>query len=298
MKTYNDITEYSSERRSSVTIGKFDGLHLGHRALIDSVLEAKDLQSVVVSFDIFPVYILEKSEKNELLEEMGIDVSVHTGFTPEFMKTAAEDFIKKYLIDILKVRKITVGRDFRFGYGRKGDIALLEDAGREYGFDVQVVDDVYCGEEVIRSSRIRKELSRGNLEEVNKMLGYKYFIKGEVVHGRELGRNIGYPTANIIPAKEKLLPRYGVYYSRSVFGGKTYYGITNIGVKPTVGGEIPGVETYLIGCDDDLYGMYQRVELLKFIRSEKKFESIEKLKEQLDTDIGKACRYYKKGLYS
>ena len=290
MEIYYDINDYKGSEPSSVTIGKFDGLHLGHQGLIKSVTEDTSLKSIILSFDVFPVYILSSKEKMKMLEEMGLDAAIITGFTAGFMKTSAEDFIKKYLVDILHVRKLSVGCDFRFGYGRSGDGDTLREASERYGFEVTVIDDVYCGDEIIRSSRIRMELAAGNIDKVNELLGYRYFISGEIVHGQELGRVLGFPTTNMIPSKDKLLPRFGVYASRSIFDNREFYGVTNIGIKPTVGGEIPGVETYLFDCNEDLYGKIQKVELLGFIRSERKFDNTDELTVQLKRDIDTAKR--------
>ena len=285
MEIYNDINDYKSSTPSSVTIGKFDGLHLGHQGLLESVTEDPSLKSIVLSFDIFPVYMLSAPEKMQMLMEKGVDASITTGFTAEFMQTTAKDFIKNYIVKKLHAEKISVGRDFRFGYGREGNADMLIACSGKYGFSVNVIDDVYYGGEVIRSSWIRRELKDGNISMVNKLLGYRYFITGEIVHGQELGRTLGFPTTNMIPLKDKLLPKFGGYVSKSIFDDREFYGVTNIGIKPTVGGEIPGVETYLLDCNEDLYGKTQKVELIDFIRSETKFEDIGQLKNQLNKDI-------------
>ena len=293
MEIISDFSEYKSNEPSSVTMGKFDGIHRGHRQLMESVVRDKSLKSVVISFDIFPAYILDAKEKAGMLEKYGIDFMMNCNFSASFMKTEPDDFIKKYLVDILHVKSISVGHDFRFGYGRAGDINLLKDRGVKYSYELNVIDDVIDEGRVVSSTWIRNELAAGHIEKVNELLGYNYFVTGEIVHGRQLGHKIGFPTTNIIPSRGKLLPKYGVYVSMTEVGGKKYKGITNIGIKPTVNGQIPGVETYLYDCDEDLYGLEQKVELLKFVRAEKRFEDLDDLMERLKKDIRAGERYFR-----
>ena len=197
----------------------------------------------------------------------------------------ASDFVRKIVSD-LNVRFIAVGSDFGFGHNREGDFRLLQNMSGQLGYKVEVVDkERYLGRE-ISSTYIREVIGKGDMETAEKLLGYPYTVKGVVGYGRQLGRTIGIPTTNVIPIKEKLLPPNGVYVSKVHIEGETHMGVTNIGVKPTVGDENEkGAETFIFDFDKDVYGKNITIELHKFIRPEMKFESLEKLKEQMEKDI-------------
>ena len=292
MQVIKDTIDFCLTRPSVITLGKFDGVHRGHQALIKEVLAAsrssqngdEPLSSVVFSICISPVTLLTRPERRELLAGWGIDTLIECPFIPAFITMEAEDFVREFLVGRLHAKAIIVGKDYRFGYGRRGNVEMLEKMGRELGFSVRAISMVKDGLEPISSSRIRSALAEGDMETVNCLLGYSFFINGSIIHGRRIGRTIGFPTTNLIPGMGKLLPPNGVYAVRSVIGDKAYYGITNLGTKPTVDGRFIGVETFLYNCSEDLYGEEQKVELLHFIRPERKFPSIEALKEQILTD--------------
>ncbi len=298
MKAVKNIFEYESDLPSVVTIGKFDGIHLGHRELVRSVEQfAKtytgEINTVLFSFDMAQVYLLTHKERRKLLESMGIHTVVECPFTPEIITMEAEDFIRDILVKRLHAVHVVVGPDFHFGYGRRGDAHMLEKLGGELHFTVKVVPEVEYANEKISSTRVRNCVSEGNMEDAQGMLGYPYFVTGQVIHGRHLGRTIGVPTANMIPGKKKLLPPNGVYCTVSKIGGKEYPGITNIGTKPTVDGQFVGVETYLYAFEGDVYGESEEVRLLHFVRPEKKFDSVELLRQQIERDHAAGETYFR-----
>lgn len=288
-----------------VTLGKFDGLHRGHQLLLQelSMFEQQGLTSVMFTFDYHPGnlfsekeidLIYTEEEKRTLLERKGPKVLISYPFTEETASMEPEDFIKHVLIEKLGTRAIVVGNDYRFGRKRRGDIAMLEKYQDVFGYELVVCDKLMLDDQVISSTRIREELKKGNMEDVNKMLGHPYTIMGEVVHGKKLGRTLGLPTINQVPADHKLLPPNGVYASVVSYEGERYFGVTNIGTKPTVSGEnIKGVETFLFDYSGDLYGKNVDVELYLYERPEYKFDTIEELINVMQKDIQFTKEYFK-----
>lgn len=292
-------------KNSAVTLGKFDGLHLGHRQLINQVITYKEqgLKAVMFSFLMHPAnlfsdkefeLIYTEEEKLAKLKQSGIDVLISYPFTEKTRAMEPEDFIKEILIDRLDARVIVVGNDYRFGYNRKGDVALLKKYENIYGYQVIACDKIKMSQAIISSSTIRSLIKEGSMETVNAMLGQPYSIRGEVVHGRQLGRTIGMPTTNLIPPSNKLLPPNGVYASRSIIGGISHVGVTNIGYKPTVGEDDQlGVETFIFDYNHDLYGEIIEVELYEYIRPEMKFGSLNELSLRMNKDIALTKQYFK-----
>ena len=289
--------------RSCITLGKFDWLHRGHQKLIERIKEkrGKNCKAVVFTFDVSPKsyilhtppkYLLTYEERRELAENLGVDILAECPFTEELMHMEPEAFVKEYLVDRLHGEYLAVGPDFRFGYQRKGTPQLLKELGEKYGFRTEILEKEKYKDKDISSTYIREELDQGHIEEVNQLLGYPYFTKGEIVHGRQLGRTIGIPTANLIPPSEKKLPPNGVYITESMIQGKTYQGITNVGYKPTVKENFLGVETYLFSCNADLYGQEAEVKFYRYLRPEIKFASLEELKNQMMKDIQKGKDYF------
>lgn len=284
-------------QNTAVTLGKFDGLHLGHRQLIDLVISYKKqgMTSVMFSFLMHPgnlfsdkefELIYTEEEKRAKLKTCGIDVLISYPFTEETRSMDPEDFIKDILVDQLDAKVIIVGDDFRFGIRRSGDVTMLKEYAKEYGYQVIVCEKKKWKNEVISSSSIRAALKKGNMEAANAMLGQPFTIRGEVVHGRRFGRTIGMPTTNLIPPSTKLLPPCGVYASKTLIDGVYHPGVTNIGYKPTVGEEeYVGVETFIFDYDKDLYGEMIEVELFDYIRPEMKFGSVEELVTRMQEDI-------------
>ena len=279
--------------RCAVTLGKFDGIHRGHRKLIQTILDRKSEYgelAVVMAFVSDRQTILTSEERRILLEKMGVDVLLECPLNDQMKHMKADVFIRQILKGDLQASCVVVGEDFRFGYERKGTPQLLEKAGEKYEYDTIVVPKEMEGSRKISSTYIREELKKGNMEKVRELLGNPFFAVGTVTHGRGMGHRDFFPTANIIPPKQKLLPPNGVYITLSHFDGTDYPGITNIGYKPTVGEAFLGIETNLFDCDLDLYGQNCTVDFYKFIRPEQKFASFEALKAQIrkDIEVGKA----------
>ncbi len=296
MKYVKDIERFQAEKDCAVTLGKFDGVHRGHRKLIRRVLEKAEeggLEPAVFTFDVSPQealgirergLLMTNRERSRFLERMGIRLLVECHFSA-LRDMEAEDFIQDILVKRMRARCFVVGPDFRFGKGRRGTPELMERMGSRLGFQVEVLEKEMDGDREIASSYIREELLAGHIRKVNELLGYPYFITGEVVHGRHLGHQLGFPTINQIPPGEKILPPRGVYASRIYAEGEIFRGVSNLGCKPTVHGEYEGLETHLFQCGKDLYGKKVKVELLDFLRPERKFPSLEALKKQMQNDV-------------
>jgi riboflavin kinase/FMN adenylyltransferase len=290
-------------KNSAVTLGKFDGLHLGHRQLIDQVVAYKEqgFTSVMFSFMLHPAnmfserefeLIYTEEEKRTILKKTGLDVLISYPFTEETRGMEPEAFIRDILVKQLDAKIIVVGNDFRFGAGRRGDVALLKQYEDAFGYQVIAREKLKLKSQIISSSLIRAALKEGRIDKVNAMLGQPYFIRGEVVHGRKLGRTIGMPTTNLVPPSNKLLPPCGVYASKTLIDGVFHPGVTNIGYKPTVGEESIGVETFIFDYENDLYGRMLEVQLYDYIRPELKFGSLEELVKQMAEDSALAKKYF------
>lgn len=292
-------------KNTCVTLGKFDGLHKGHQLLLKELLayEKQGLTSVMFTFDYHPGnlfsekeidLIYTEEEKRTLLERNGPQVLISYPFTEKTASMEPEDFIRKVLAEKLDVRAIVVGNDYRFGKGRRGDIHMLEQFQDAYGYELVVCEKLTLDDQIISSTRIREEIKKGNMEYVNEMLGHPYTIMGEVVHGRRIGRTLGMPTINQIPGKHKCLPPNGVYASVVRVDGGRYYGVTNIGTKPTIAeNEEKGVETYLFDYSGDLYGRNVDVELYVYERGEFKLKDLEELRTYMKKDMEFTKEYFK-----
>lgn len=293
-------------KNSAVSLGKFDGIHLGHQLLLNKVLELKELghQAVMFTFFYNPrnlfsdkeiELIYTEEEKKYLLEQKGFDVLVSYPFTQETASMEPEDFIKEVLVEKLDAKVIVVGADFCFGHKRRGNVDLLREKSKEYGYELIVFDKMKIEDEVISSSYIRSKIAEGDMEQVTKLLGRPFSIIGEVMHGRKIGRTLGFPTTNLIPPSSKLLPPNGVYASMTNINGVNYPGLTNIGNNPTVGiTPEKRVETYIFDFDSDLYGSTIEVLLYSHERPEMSFRSVEDLKNQMNKDIIFGRKYFSK----
>lgn len=299
-------TDFSIEEPSAITFGKFDGIHRGHRLLLDTVIQKKEenLNAVVFTFDIPPRKKVEgdrgevlttNEEKMHIFENLGVDYLVECPFTEEIRNMEAVDFIEM-IVEKLHVKYMVVGTDFHFGHNRAGDYKLLQENAERFGYEVLVMEKMKDGDRDISSTFVRENIKEGNMEKANELLGYSYFVQGIVEHGNEIGRTIGFPTVNLVPDEDKLLPPFGVYITKILIGGEEYCGITNVGCKPTIEGVNPiGVETHVLDFSDDVYDMSVEVEFLHRIRAEVKFGSIEELKAQLKQDIKIARIYFDLG---
>lgn len=280
-------------KNTVITLGKFDGIHIGHQLLIEEVNKSKrdNLQSLVFTFMQHEdgKYIYTEDEKKELLEELGIDRCINFPFDTKTKNILAEEFIENILVKQLDAKKIVVGSDFRFGKDRMGDGELLRKYSEIYGYKVSIFDKKKnnCGEEV-SSNMIRNLILSSDMEKVSESLGRPYSVTGIVNKGRQIGRTIGFPTINITPQKSKILPLNGVYASDIIFDNnknKIYKGITNIGNNPTVAdGLEKTIETNIFDFNEDVYGKKVIVFLKKYIRGEMKFSGLDELKYNIDKD--------------
>nr|WP_315103865.1 bifunctional riboflavin kinase/FAD synthetase [uncultured Catonella sp.] len=284
-----------------VTLGKFDGLHLGHRELIDEVLKSSGLTKVLFTFYVNPsgilfdkeMKVIDTNEERKLLtKEFDLDYMIDFPFTKEIIDTSADEFIEKIIYDKLDAKKLVVGTDFRFGKNRLGDVELLEKRSKDFGYEVKVIEKKKMYGEEISSTRIRHLITKGDVKMAGNLLGRHFSFSGEIIHGNHLGHTIGMPTINIKPDNSKLIPSFGVYVSYTELDGVKYKGITNIGVKPTVGkNNEAGIETWLFEFNKDVYGHFAKVNLLDFIRPEMKFDSLEAVKRQVNIDINMVMEF-------
>lgn len=281
--------------QTAVTIGKFDGFHLGHQSLLSAVLAEKrqGYVSCVVSFlaesENSRSMIYTKEEMRKLCESMEIDILVEYLLDESMREMTAEQFISEVLCDKLQAKVIVAGEDFRFGKGRAGDVNLLQRLEEPYGYRTVILPKVTDSEIRISSTGIRELLTKGKISEANALLGRPYGVFGEVLHGKKLGRTLGFPTMNLIPATEKLLPSYGVYVTKTKVDGQWFDGITNIGLRPTVDSDDRvSVETHLFDYEGDLYGKQVEVQFLWFLRQEKRFPDVEALRLAMREDFVKA----------
>lgn len=296
MQYITGTREFQIDCPTVVTLGKFDGLHKGHKKLLDQVFSfrEKGYKTAVFTFETTPgtlmkgtlqTMITTNRERRMNLEQAGLDYLVEYPFNQEVAHLKPEEFVSCILTGQMKAKAIVAGTDFHFGYQRSGDVGLLKELASKYGYEMAVVDKAMDGAREISSTYIREELAKGNIKKANELLGYPYMIHGEVVHGKHLGSRLGFPTVNLLPSEQKHLPEFGVYLSQVVIDGTVYNGITNIGRKPTIAGKHPaGVETYIYDLEQDLYGKWIEVRLLDFIRPEQKFDGVEELKRQVLAD--------------
>ncbi|WP_298307447.1 bifunctional riboflavin kinase/FAD synthetase [Flavobacterium sp.] len=304
MKTFRNIKEYNN-KKSVVTIGTFDGVHIGHKKILERIIfNAKELncESVVLTFFPHPRMVLQDNsvvqllntvnEKTLLLEKTGIDNLIIHPFNQEFSRLTAEEFVKEILVNQLNIRKIIIGYDHRFGRNRTANINDLIVFGKEYGFEVEQISAQEINDNAVSSTKIRNAILEGNITLANNYLGYNYFFSGIVVKGKQLGRTIGFPTANIkINEDYKLIPKNGVYIVKSNYDKKTIFGLMNIGTRPTVDGTNQTIEVFFLDFDKTIYDETLTIEIIEFIREEQKFDSLNDLKNQINEDKNFALNY-------
>jgi riboflavin kinase/FMN adenylyltransferase len=298
MKVYNGIDSYKNDRSCVVTIGTFDGVHLGHKAILDHLVTTarqNRLDSVLLTFFPHPRMVLQQdfqiklintiAEREELMEETGLDHMVIHPFTMEFSRLNASEFVRDFLVNRLHAKKIIIGYDHRFGRNRNATIEDLREYGLTYGFDVIEIGVQQMNEVAVSSTKIRRAVQEGNIERANSFLGYPFMLSGTVVEGRGIGKTLDFPTANLkIDQDYKLIPSMGVYIVRSKINGQTVFGLTNIGLNPTVGGTKKTIETYFLDFNKNIYNKPIRLEFIKRIREEKQFSSIEDLRIAIQKD--------------
>jgi len=306
MRTISGTKEFQIQEPTVVTIGKFDGRHKGHQKLLRRMLDFRreqGLRTAIFTFDMAPSGVVTGSapklittnqERRNNMEKMGIDYLVEYPFNQEVSHMTPEDFVAKILVGRMGAKAIVAGTDCGFGYKRAGNARLLQELAPKYGYQAVIIEKEQDDHRDISSTYVREELKAGNMEKANELLGEPYAIHGTVVHGNHIGGSLlGFPTANILPPAEKYLPPYGVYVSRVLIDGRYYGGVSNIGRKPTIAGENPvGVETFVMGFHEDLYGKNIEVQLLHFERPEQKFGGLEELKDRIERDKEYAAGYF------
>lgn len=309
MEIISNTLDFELNIETAVALGKFDGLHMGHRRLLEEILEKKKegLAACVLTFDPSPAVffgfsdgkeITTREEKRELFRRLGIDFLVELPMNRETASMKPEYFVEEVLVNRLNTRWIAAGKDVSFGDKGAGDEALLRALSEEFGYGVTTIDKLKVENTEISSTYVRGLIESGNLEYAERMLGMPYTVMGKVSHGRKLGRKLGMPTVNLMPPEEKLLPPFGVYYSSVTVGEHTYDAISNIGYKPTVSEEkVVGIESYLYDFDREIYGEDIEVSLYAFKRAEMRFANVEQLKVQMEKDIQEGKNYHlsKKG---
>ena len=305
MSKVENLQDYTSENFTAVTIGTFDGVHIGHQKIISRLIKIakKDgLKSVVLTFFPHPRMVLQKdtniklintiNERTTILKATGIDFLLVKTFTKAFSRLKAEDFVKEILVDTLHAKKVIIGYDHRFGRNRNADITDLRKFGETYDFEVEEISAQDIDDVAVSSTKIRNALIAGDIQTANAYLGYKFMLTGTVVKGKGIGNDLGFPTANIAVKEDyKLIPKYGSYIVSSIIDGATVYGMMNIGVNPTFQTNKESIEIHFFDFNKIIYNKTIQVDLIARLREEQKFDSVEALKEQLQKDKVATRRY-------
>lgn len=298
MKEHKGAYAFKSDHPTVITIGTFDGVHAGHQKIIERLVETakgRELESVILTFFPHPRMVLQKEsdirlintieERKQILEKSGIDHLVVHPFTQQFSRLSALEFVRDILVNKLRAKKVIIGYDHRFGRNRTADINTLKEFGKQFDFDVEEISQQEIQDVAVSSTKIRKALEEGRVEKANSYLQHPFTLTGTVVKGKGLGKDFGFPTANLhIDEEYKLIPKNGVYVVRAEIDRKWYFGMMSIGTNPTVGGEDTTIETFFLSLEKDLYGKKLQIEMLTRIRDEKKFDSVEKLKLAMKQD--------------
>ncbi|WP_142784785.1 bifunctional riboflavin kinase/FAD synthetase [Changchengzhania lutea] len=305
MSEVKNIETYKASDATVVTIGTFDGVHVGHQKIINRLIatgKEHNLKSVILTFFPHPRMVLQKDsniklintiqERRDILDDLGLDYLLVKEFTKEFSRLSAEDFVKTILVDTLHAKKVIIGYDHRFGRNRNASIKDLKHFGTLYNFEVEEISAKDIDAVAVSSTKIRSALSIGDISKANAFLGYNFMLHGEVVKGKGLGRQLDFPTANLnIKEDYKLIPKQGSYIVRATIANKLVYGMMNIGVNPTVHGEKETIEIHFFNFSSDIYGRFIKVELLERLRDEQKFDHVDDLKYQLLKDKEIALKY-------
>ena len=306
MRIFNSINDFSTSKKTIVTLGTFDGVHIGHMAILDQIIKSakkEGLESVILTFFPHPRLIVSNNydikllntieEKSALLEKIGIENFIIHPFDKFFSELSPREFVSEILVNKLNIQKIIIGHDHKFGKNRAADFNDLLNFGEEFGFSVEEISAQQINEVSVSSTKIRNSLLEGNISLANDYLGYAYVLNGNVIKGNQLGRTIGFPTANIdISEDYKLIPKNGVYVVTANVNNQTVFGMMNIGVKPTIGENKLSIEVHLLNFEKDIYQQKIQIHVLERIRDEQKFESFEALKSQLEVDKQTTIQYF------
>ncbi len=305
MRLFHGTDNAGIQRPTVLTLGVFDGLHLGHQLIVHTVAERARVLGVVptvITFDPHPRAVLHPESAPPLLQTLdqkvegfgvlGIEQTIVIRFNRDFSLIRAEDFLRDIVKDRLQAKEVYLGRGFGFGYKREGDIELLRRVSDELGFFAAEVPEVRLRGQRVSSSRIREVLALGKVNIARRMLGRPYGVEGRVIRGDKRGHKLGFPTANLHP-KNRVIPKHGVYVTGTLVEGEWRRSVTNIGVRPTFGAEAePSVETFVLNWSGDLYGDVVRVRFLHRLRDERRFDSVEELRIQIENDVKRAQRYF------
>ncbi|WP_136482139.1 bifunctional riboflavin kinase/FAD synthetase [Cognatitamlana onchidii] len=308
MRKVKNIETYKSSKPTVVTIGTFDGVHIGHQKIIKRLINTgklEGLKSVILTFFPHPRMVLQKDsniklintikERHDILDALGLDYLLIKKFTQEFSRLSAEDFVKDILVDKINAKKVIIGYDHRFGRNRNADINDLKQFGETYGFEVEEISAQDIDDVSVSSTKIRTAINEGEIDKANAYLGYQFMLSGQVIKGKGLGKQWQFPTANIkIEEDYKIIPKQGVYIVSSRIDDTTVYGMMNIGVNPTVNGSEQTIEVHFFNFEKDIYGASIQINLWHRIRDERKFDSVEALKLQLARDKETALKYIAK----
>lgn len=307
MKVYTNIQEFKSTKNVVVTIGTFDGVHLGHKVIINQLKKAAEElngESVLLTFFPHPRMVVFPDdnelkllntieERKELLEKAGIDHLIIHPFSKAFSRLTALEFVRDILVNRLNVKKVVIGYDHHFGRNREGSFEDLVEFGEVYGFSVEEIPAQDIQQINVSSTKIRTSLLAGEIHAATQFLGYPYFINGIVVKGDKIGREIGFPTANIKPDETyKLIPKKGVYAVKVIVNKKEYEGMLNIGIRPTLKGINETIEVNIFDFDEEIYGQKIQVKFYERIRDEQPFEDLNELKNQLNIDKSKTIQIF------
>ncbi|MCF6297060.1 MAG: bifunctional riboflavin kinase/FAD synthetase [Flavobacteriaceae bacterium] len=310
MKVYHSIKNFKEKNHSSIlTIGTFDGVHIGHQKIIERLNELKSEgknKSVILTFFPHPRKILNFGndfkmlntidEKIQLLNKFGLNYLVIEPFTKEFSRLTALKFVRDILVKKLNIAKLVIGHDHQFGKNREGNFEQLQEYGKLYGFNVEKISAQEIENVSVSSTKIRKAIENGKIEKANTYLGYHYLLSGKIVKGKGLGRKLNYPTINLlIKENYKLIPKTGVYIIKTLINNTVVYGIMNIGYRPTIDGKHQTIEIHLLDFSADLYGNKIQIEVLKRLRNEQKFDSLESLIQQIQKDEEQARKLISNG---
>ncbi|WP_419870768.1 bifunctional riboflavin kinase/FAD synthetase [Chryseobacterium sp. CT-SW4] len=297
MKIFKNFNEYSSQKPLALSLGMFDGVHLGHKSIINELIKVgseNNLETAILTFWPHPRFVFNPNEdlkllntleeKKFLMDKYGIDNLFLKEFDEDFRNLTGEEFVRQILVDKLHIKYLIIGYDHSFGKNKSGNFDLLQKLSKELGFEVEQMEAINIHENNISSTKVRNALLSGNIKEATEMLGYPYSVSGTVTHGKKIGRTIGYPTANIKTDSIKLLPKKGAYIVEVEVNSRQYKGMLSIGTNPTVNGDQLTVEVYILDFNEDIYDKPITVKFRDYLHDEIKFESLEKLIERLDED--------------
>ncbi len=293
-----NVENYSEERfETAIALGNFDGLHIGHKKLIKSMVEeAKELnlKPSILMFDNHsksitsgkaPMCLTSKSQKDEIAKNIGVEVIYSIKFDQNLMKLQPEEFVKDILLDKLQTKLVVIGFDYRFGHKASGNAETMKELGKKYGFKVIILEPIYLNDILVSSTKIRELLNEGNLELANEMLGRNYQVVGKVIPGNKVGRTLGFPTANLDLLDNYTIPKHGVYKTKTTLNEKTYLSATSVGYNPTFDNYKLKIECHIIDFKDQIYEEIISLDFVEYLRDELKFDKLDDLIEQIDNDI-------------